>query len=65
MPLLTTLGVQRVSGRHSSLGPLKWLSFAELSDEIERGASKGQVALPCAPRCAADKAALYEALQGK
>jgi hypothetical protein len=63
LPLLTALGVQRVSGRHGSLGPLKWLAFADLSEEIERGATKGQVTLPCAPRCAADKAALFEVLQ--
>ena len=40
-----------------SLKPLRRLSFGELSAELK------DAPLPCAPTCAADKAALFQALQ--
>ena len=58
LPILRALGVQRVSGTVGSLAPLQLLSYAELSAELQ-GAP-----LPCSPTCAADKAAVYQALQG-
>ena len=57
LPILRALGVQRVSGTVGSLAPLQLLSYAELSAELQ-GAP-----LPCSPTCAADKAAVYQALQ--
>ena len=59
MPLLQALGVRRIDGRVGGLWPLRKLSFAELSAELAPFAPE----LPCSPRCAADKAALYAALQ--
>jgi hypothetical protein len=59
LPLLAALGVQRVSGRVGSLQPLRHLSFADLSAELAASGAK----LPCAPTCAADKAALFAALK--
>ena len=57
LPILRALGVQRVSGTVGSLAPLQLLSFSELSAELQGAA------LPCSPTCAADKAAVYQALQ--
>jgi hypothetical protein len=57
LPILRALGVQRVSGTVGSLAPLQLLSFSELSAELQGAA------LPCSPTCAADKAAVYPALQ--
>jgi len=58
MPILRALGVHRVGGRVGSLAPLQHLSFTELSAELQ-----GVQGLPCAPACAADKAAVWQALQ--
>ena len=57
LPILRALGVHRVGGKVGSLAPLQLLSFAELSAELQG------VELPCSPTCAADKAAVYQALQ--
>jgi hypothetical protein len=57
LPILRALGVQRVSGTVGSLAPLQLLGFSELSAELQGAA------LPCSPACAADKAAVYQALQ--
>ena len=66
LPLLTALGVKRTHGRVGSLAPLRHLTFRELSAEIDQATVKGSAPLaPCTPYCAADKAALYEALQEK
>ena len=56
LPILHALGVKRVSGREGSLKPLTLLSYAELAAELQG------VPLPCSPTCAADKAAVYQAL---
>ena len=44
----------------AALKPLRLLTFADLSAEV---AKAGEGHLPCAPYCAADKAAVFEALQ--
>ena len=57
LPILRALGVKQVDGRESSLAPLALLSYADLTAELQGAA------LPCSPACAADKAAVYDALQ--
>ena len=70
LPLLIALGVKRLNGRVGALTPLRALSFTELSHEIEHAweedhDEKTKRLPPCHPYCAADKAALYEALREK
>ena len=60
LPILRLLGVQAATGTVHSLKPLRLLTFADLSAEVARA---GEGELPCSPYCAADKAAVYEALQ--
>ena len=60
LPILQALGAVRVNGRVGSLKSLRVLTFTEMSNELR---AAGPPALPCAPRCAADKAAVFEALQ--
>ena len=63
LPILHALGAHTIRGKLGSVKMLRALSFGELSAELHHLEELRDLDLPCGHHCAADKAAVYQALQ--